>query len=313
MSQAASSDNRKEIHTYHMYDNKRGEDHFFIRRYLLKEGQGTPYHRHEYLQINYICKGSGRHSISQGEFDICKGDIFVIPPNVPHAISSPIQGEIEIIEFEFLPTFINESFSDFKDVKSFLDFAYIEPFLVVENQVKPRLNLTGEVQSEVERILWEGLQEFEEKKQGFELLIKSLLLKLLVIVGRAFTAHLNEEGTSVIYRRYREDIFGALRYIDEHYNEKLSVPDVAQLFALSPSYFRYLFKSITMQTFVEYLNNIRVIKACELLCTTGKRVLDISLDTGFNNIKHFNEVFKQATGLTPLQYRRQNQKAAPDS
>lgn len=308
-----SNDSRKEIRTYHMRDNKRGERYFFIRRYLLKKGQGTPYHRHEYLQINYICKGSGRHSISQGEFDICKGDIFVIPPNVPHAISSTTNGELEIFEFEFLPTFINESFSDFKDVKSFLDFAYIEPFLVVENQVKPRLNLTGEIQNEVERILWEGLQEFEGRKQGFELLIKSLLLKLLVIVGRAFTAHLNDEDSSVLYKRYREDIFNALRYIDEHYNEKLSVPEVAQLFALSPSYFRYLFKSITMQTFVEYLNNIRIIKACELLCTTGKKVLEISLDTGFNNIKHFNEVFKQATGLTPLQYRRQNQKSNSDS
>ncbi len=309
MEQIKKQIKEEEIQTYYMADNKQGEKYFFLRRYLLENGKGTPYHRHEYLQINYICKGSGRHSISQGEFSICKGDIFVIPPNVPHAISSPIHGEIEIFEFEFLPTFINENFGDFKDVKSFLDFAYIEPFLVVENKVRPRLNLTGEVQNEVEKILWEGLKEFEEKKQGFELLIKSLLLKLLVIVGRAFTEDLNDRDTTGIYRRYRDDIFNALRYIEEHYNEKLSVPEVAQLFALSPSYFRYLFKSITMQTFVEYLNNIRILKACELLCRTDRKVLDISLDTGFNNIKHFNEVFKNATGLTPLQYRKQNKKA----
>ena len=298
---------RNEIPVYRMKDNPNGEEPFFIRRYVLEEGQGTPYHCHEYLQINYICKGLGRHFIHQGEFDISKGDIFVIPPEVPHAISANDSGKVEIFEFEFLPTFINESFGDFTKVTSFLDFAYIEPFLVVENKVKPRLNLTGEVQHEVEQLLWEGLREFESRQQGFELLIKSLLLKLLVIVGRAFTADLNDKDSSVMYRRYHEEIFNALQYIKEHYNENLSVPEVAQLFALSPSYFRYLFKSITMQNFVEYLNNIRIVKACELLCTTDKRVLDISADTGFNNVKHFNEVFRRSTGLTPLQYRRHNQ------
>ena len=306
MNQSISQES-KEIPVYRMKDNPNGEEPFFIRRYVLEKGQGTPYHSHEYLQINYIRKGLGRHFIHQGGFDISKGDIFVIPPEVPHAISANGDSGVEIFEFEFLPRFINESFGDFTRVNSFLDFAYIEPFLVVENKVKPRLNLTGEVQNEVEQLLWEGLREFEGRKQGFELLLKSLLLKLLVIVGRAFTADLNDKDSSFVYRRYHEEIFNALEYIKEHYNENLSVPEVAQLFALSPSYFRYLFKSITMQNFVEYLNNIRIVKACELLCTTNKRVLDISSDTGFNNIKHFNEVFRSTTGLTPLQYRKHNQ------
>lgn len=306
MNNPISEMNTPEIHYFRMYENQQGELPFFIRRYIMKNGTKVDYHCHEYLQINYVIRGTGHHLVNNGAFQICKGDIFVIPPDVPHALSAENGNDVELIEFEFLPTFINESFEDFRNIESFLDFAYIEPFLVAENKVKPRLNLAGKLQTEVEQLLLEALMEFEKKASGFELMVKSLLLKLLVIVGRTFTENLASKETSIVYHRHREDIFHALDYMKEHYNENLNVTEVARRFALSPSYFRFLFKNITMNTFVEYLNNIRIVKACELLCTTDLRVLDISLETGFNNLKHFNEVFRQITGFTPLQYRKHN-------
>ena len=307
MAESTEKRGSQEMRYYRMHENQHGEFPFFIRKYTLNCGEDTSYHCHEFLQINYVSRGTGQHGIREGKFKICKGDIFVIPPSVPHAIAADVGEDVELYEFEFLPTFINESFGTFQNVDSFLDFAYIEPFLVAENKVKPRLNLSGELQAEVEKILWEALKEFEQRPNGFELMVKSLLLKLLVLVGRAFTVDLNDQEEIAVYHRHREDIYGALRYIEEHYHEDLNASEIAKRFALSPSYFRYLFKSITMKTFVEYLNNIRIMKACELLCSSDQKVLDIGLDTGFHNIKHFNEVFRQITGMTPLQYRKHNQ------
>lgn len=295
----------KEIPLYKMVDNHHGNLPFYIRKYSMKDN-ATPLHRHEYMQINYVYRGSGKHFINNFAFDIIKGDIFVIPPYVPHSIHACNDTDMGIYEFEFEPGFINQSFRSIENAEPFLDFAYIEPFLVSETHIKPRLNLTGRAQLDVEAILNEALEEYEEKGSGYILLVKSLLLKLLVMVGRAFTKNLNDSEPQPMFGHQRNAILGAVKYINENYMEELSADEVAHQFMLSPSYFRYLFKSITSRTFTEHIHNIRISRAMEMLKTTDMRVLDISCDIGFNNVNHFNKVFRQQTGVTPLQYRKGN-------
>lgn len=297
------SEQYKDIPLLKIEDNRNGLP-FFIQRYSLQQDHSSIFHRHEYIQVNYVFRGKGKHRISDHEFDIIKGDIFVIPPYVPHRIDSIPEGEIEIFEFEFTPGFVNQGFDTVENAGSFLDFAYIEPFLVSENQVKPRLNLAGKIQTEVEGILSEAFMEYKERNPGFMLLVKSLLLKLLVLVGREFTKGLEGSESFDVFNRYRGAILGAIKYINEYSGKDLNVDEVSRRFILSPSYFRYLFKNITSKTFTEFLNGVRIAKSLELLRTTDKKVLDISLETGFNNINHFNRVFRQHTGVTPLEYRK---------
>jgi len=293
----------KKILLYKMADNHHGNLPFYVRKYSMK-GIATPFHRHEYMQVNYVYRGNGKHFINNFDFDIIKGDIFVIPPYVPHSICGCPDTDIDIYEFEFEPGFINQSFSSIENAEPFLDFAYIEPFLVSETHIKPRLNLTGRTQMDVEDILNDALEEYEKKESGYILLVKSLLLKLLVIVGRAFTKNLNDSDPQPMFGNQRNAILGAVNYVNEHYMDELSGDEVAREFMLSPSYFRYLFKSITSKTFTEHVHNIRISKAMEMLRTTDMRVLDISCEIGFNNVNHFNKVFRQQTGVTPLQYRK---------
>lgn len=276
---------------------------FFITKYSLKR-LPLDLHRHEYMQINYVYQGNIKHIINDHEFEVIKGDIFVIPPYVPHGLTPSDSQEAEIIEFEFLPEFVNQNFGTIQDIKSFFDFAYLEPFLVTDSQVKPRLNLSGKIQMEVENILHEALKEYDERKSGFELLIRSLLLKLLVLVGREFQNELKKNETDVLYSRHREAIYKTLEYIDKNYYIPLKIEDVSKVAMFSQSYFSYLFKSITSKTFIEYLNQLRILKAMELLKTTDKRVLDICYEVGYNNVNNFNRLFRQQTGTSPLVYRK---------
>lgn len=292
----------KDIPILRMVDNNHGNLPFYIRKYSLREELHP--HRHEYMQINYIRQGRGKHLIAKHEFNIIKGDIFVIPPYIPHCIAVSEESQLEIYEFEFEPEFINQNFQEINQVESFFDFAYIEPFLVAENYVRPRLNLVGKQQIEVENILDEVYGEFIGRTPGFMLLVKSLLLKLLVVVGREFTKDLEGSEAGSIFDRHRDAIFGSIKYIDENYMEDLNIENVARRFMLSRSYYSYLFKSITSKTFIEYLTNIRLSKAMELLRNTDKRVVDICYETGFNNVNHFNRLFKQQTGLSPLEFRK---------
>ena len=293
-----------DVPLYKMVYNNHGDLPFFITRYTTGSTI-TELHRHEYMQINYVIRGKAEHVLNMNHFEIVKGDIFVIPPYIPHDIVPSEDSSAEIFEFEFTPSFINQDFKNMQNAESFLDFAYIEPFLVSENLVKPRLNLLSSIQIEVEYILNEALIEFNGKKPGYILMVKSLLLKLLVIIGREFTAFLEDAETQLIYDRHREAIFNAVKHIDTHYAEDLRIEEVSKISALSQSYFSYLFKSITSKTFIEYVNDLRVVKSLELLRNTDKKVIDISFDVGFNNVNHFNRVFKRQMGIAPLSYRKQ--------
>ena len=296
----------KQVPMFKMADNKPGGYPFFLAKYVMTN-KTTSLHRHEFLQINYVNMGKGIHVVNNHEFDIVKGDIFVIPPYVPHEIKAREGDSAEIFEFEFEPKFINEQFNSFEQAESFMDFAYIEPFLVSENLVRPRFNVVGKMQVEVEGILNDALDEYTQRRPGYVLMIKSLLLKLLVLVGREFTSDLQHSETRKIYDNHRDTILRALTFIEAHYSEELSIEKVSKKFLLSSSYFSYLFKSITSKTFTEYVNGIRIAKASEMLIRSDKKVLSICHEVGFRSINHFNRMFRQIVGVSPTEYMRNNQ------
>jgi len=285
-----------------MSDNPDGDLNFYITKYNTSV-RTTPKHMHEFMQINYIYKGRAMHVVNGQKCEVVKGDIFVIPPQVVHYIE-PCDDDAEVVEFEFTPSFINQNFDDIKNAEAFLDFAYIAPFLVDESLVKPKFNLIGPIQTEVESILSEALKEYADRRPGFALMVRSLLLKLLVIVGREFTSYVDNSKSRPLYEKHRGLILGSLEYIEQNFDKDLSIELVAKEFTLSQSYFSFLFKSITSKTFTEYLNGIRIAKAQEMLKTSDKRVIDICFEAGFRNVNHFNRIFKQITGVSPVTYRK---------
>jgi AraC-like DNA-binding protein/mannose-6-phosphate isomerase-like protein (cupin superfamily) len=262
-------------------------------------------HRHEFVQIIYVLKGKLKHVLNDNVFDVYKGDIFVIPPFVPHYFIDEYEKGFEIIEFEFVPEFIHEKFSSNVRDNSFMDFAYLEPFLVAEQELKPRLNITGSLQLEVEKILEEVIKEYENRESDFELLVKAQLLKLLVLVGREFKKNIEGSESQGIFDRHRDALYNAINFVNEHLAEDISLDDVAKVAMLSSSYFRYLFKQMTEKTFVEYLNHLRINKAVELLKNEpAMKVIEVCYKVGYNNVNHFNRIFRQVTGLSPSAYRK---------
>ncbi|HPQ46999.1 MAG TPA: AraC family transcriptional regulator [Clostridia bacterium] len=282
-----------------MADNNNGLP-FFIGK--VRE-LNTTIHRHEFIQIIYVSKGSAGHVLNNNQFTIYKGDIFVMPPYVPHYF---IPGEdTEIFEFEFEPEFLNEKFSSSYDDISFSDFAYLEPFLVTENKVRPRLNLDGAIQRTVESIFNDILLEYEQREKDFELAIKALTLQLLVTVSRRYEFSESESEDNGIFLRHRESLMRVIDYINENYSRGITLDEIVRVSLLSKSYFGYLFKQMTHKTFTEYLNGVRISKAVELLRTQPDlKVIDVCFMTGFNNVNHFNRSFRAETGCTPLQARR---------
>lgn len=94
-----------------------------------------------------------------------------------------------------------------------------------------------------------------------------------------------------------------LKYIHDHYNEDLSITEIATISNFNPKYFSTLFKKKTGVTFVDYLANIRIEQAKKLLTETDLKVSNISTMVGYNYNSYFSKIFKNITGLLPNEYR----------
>lgn len=95
----------------------------------------------------------------------------------------------------------------------------------------------------------------------------------------------------------------AIEYIHHNYCSSISLNDMASLCEISSSYFSKLFKKVTKQNLVRYINSIRVKQAEHLLLTTTKSINTIAIDLGFEDCGYFIKVFKKETGVTPNAFR----------
>lgn len=113
-----------------------------------------------------------------------------------------------------------------------------------------------------------------------------------------------EKNSSLNTQRYRKIIEDMKKYIEDNYsNPNLSLESVANIVDLSSGYLGKLFKNITSLSFNDYLNNLRLEKAKELLCTTSEPASKICEKVGIYNITYFSTLFKKTYGITPSQFR----------
>lgn len=101
-----------------------------------------------------------------------------------------------------------------------------------------------------------------------------------------------------------------LSFIETNYASHLTLQDIAFKFAINYSYLSQLFTKILKKSFAEYLTNIRLTHACELLSNTDTRITTIAESVGFNDYHYFCNLFKRYYSMTPMQYRNTSRKEA---
>ena len=95
-----------------------------------------------------------------------------------------------------------------------------------------------------------------------------------------------------------------LEYLENHYNETVTLSDVARMVYLSPAYVSTLISSETGKTFIDILNGIRVRKAIELIKNSNQKYYLIAEQVGFKEPQYFSIVFKKYTGMSPSEYKQ---------
>jgi AraC-like DNA-binding protein len=93
-------------------------------------------------------------------------------------------------------------------------------------------------------------------------------------------------------------------YLMKNYREEINLEKIAETVNMAEGSLCRFFKQNMGTTIFEYLNKIKVEFACKLLMNMDLNIVDVCLDSGFNNLSHFNKQFRKTTGVTPTEYRK---------
>lgn len=120
---------------------------------------------------------------------------------------------------------------------------------------------------------------------------------------KTYSRRLKDYSSNELY------IATALGYINEHLDEDLSLTSVARHIFISPCYLCKIFKPLTGQTFVSYVNGQRINLAKKLLLSTDQKIDDIAAACGFHTASYFSTLFRKHNGMSPASFRSQGRKS----
>ena len=271
---------------------------FPFKIYTVDEPIRQMLHVHDYIQIWFVRHGICTHWMNGHAYELTTGSIFVLPPGISHYMECE-NPETSLVGMEFTEAFIRS------DVEGspFWDTGYLEPFIVSLDQVKPRFPLEGAAVKTMESLFDELLWEFRTQEPGYQLFIRADVLKVLAIISRQYGRSLDAEKLQYL-ERYKDSVARAIAYINENFQKKIYLEEVARIAMMSATSFSCVFKEATGRTFTEQLNFLRVRRAKELLKDPSRTVRAIAYEVGFQDIAYFDRVFKREVGVTPRVYRQ---------
>ena len=144
---------------------------------------------------------------------------------------------------------------------------------------------------------------YSEKEFGYQLEIKGLLtLTFFTLYKFGYI----KEITEVIQEKHkrRDTIQKVLLYINDNYSSKLDIATLAKIANYSDYHFLRFFKSITGKTVTQYINSLRLEKACQLLDSSNLSISEISYSVGFSDTSYFIKVFKKHYLVSPSKFKK---------
>lgn len=274
---------------------------FFIEMVDRTTGYDMPtFHIHHKYEIYYEIEGTRRYFIEDAAYIVNAGSVVLIGENQIHKTGSVGDGPSSRIVVNFSNEYLQEVTAAFPDVDLF-------SFLSEEHN-HLLSNITVKQQNQIHMLLQEmlRLQEMEDTPDNAAL-CRMLLASLLLLLKEMCRTQQEQGGESGRVTNRIVDQIQA--YIAEHYAERLTLTGIASQFYISPYYLSRLFKKSINLSLIEYINGVRIKAAQSLIEKTNDSISDVAEKTGFMTTAHFRRVFKDATGLSPQQYRQYYKRA----
>lgn len=244
------------------------------------------FHAHDFLELYYFLDGSVTYYIEDQVYDLCPGDLLIIPAGKMHRpVIANEHAAYERMVLWITPQYLQSIDSPAGDLQKNLqkvgEHGYCVPF---------RGDETVFVTALLKKLLY--MQKSDTDPKFCAGAVELYLWTIFRSYGVIDTTHRNE--TQVIPQ--------VIRYITEHFSEPLTLEDIAAEFFVSKSYLNRHFKAYTNSTVYAYIMALRLTHARRML-REGIPAVEAGRECGFSDYSTFYKAFKTQTGLSPQQFK----------
>lgn len=276
---------------------------FWIQQNLHDVRDMPDFHTHKFVELIYIADGRATHLFQDICYEIQAGDIFIINPGERHGYSLKEDQRIVLFNCLFEPDFIPHSLLNRLHITDSLDFFYVQPFLNGHSRFHHKLNLRGEAADRTRTILEELLQELNRRQPGYQAIIQLKMTNLFILLSRFY----KNRNHNADHRSPQELLVRRVcGYVERHYNQKITLPDISALFQIGVRQLNRLFNQYTGSSVIEYVHRIRIKHAKRLLTDTDEKVNVVAELVGYGDPAFFNKLFVREAGRSPGKYREEN-------
>jgi AraC family L-rhamnose operon transcriptional activator RhaR len=251
-------------------------------------------HAHSFVEFCYAFAGKGQFNIREKQIPIQKGDLFLAVPGAAHEIVSSRPSPLGIYFWAF--TLLHDPPAHTNGVESAID-ALLEPLGTAKEYVaRPPadMGVTLELLT----------QEITRKSAGYTQAIHGLATKLILEGCRAFAGPTPAEQIASNERGAKAVAQTAARYLRDNFARPISVRDVAAQVHLSERHLARLFLQETGSSILDYLTNLRVETAAQLLLDEKFSIKQVARAVGYPDPHYFTTLFGKRMGMTPGLFRQ---------
>jgi AraC-like DNA-binding protein len=271
------------------------------RNSILYRQHGFPHplvqwHYHKEYELHLITHSSGKVFIGDYIGNFRPNNLILTGPNLPHNWITQTEDNEVFPERDRVVVFTDDW------IKSARDFI---PEMTLLDELLDRSRFGIEFLNPatikmVKEIMFEIANEQDALKR------LSCFLKAMGILANTTDYQIlsSENYLTLNSENYQYRINKAIKYIIENYQLEIKLEEVSEHLQMEPTYFSRFFKRATGRRFVEFVNSLRVARACDLLAHGNMPITDICFDVGFMNISNFNRHFQALKEITPSEYRK---------
>lgn len=255
-----------------------------------------PWHYHSELELTFIMSGKGVRYVGNSIENFYHEELVLLGSNLPHTWNTATDQEQPVTA---IVIYLKEEFFDKSWMQS-IEFESIRNLAASMNKgIKVDNGVAGEL-----------------KQKFFDLLNASPFDKLMILLqilhdlahNTAFRFLCEQEFTGDLNDTDKTRINTVYNYIQVHYQEQVSLADIASKLNMTEEYFSRYFSKTMKKPFFEFLNEYKINRACKLLIETDKQISEICYASGFESIPFFYRQFKKFKDCQPKTYRMNYQK-----
>lgn len=276
--------------------HRTGNSPFSLHHTIVEPGEPSALylHCHPEAEFFYLKEGEIMFRAEQQCYHLHSGDSIFLPPNLIHKAER--DGDLSATCEHYALVFSTHLLTDYAPIDQFGFFASLKG-----NPMNCLCPLYANDPRHA-RLLTSLSAVFAHLEQPPETFCLTLTGTLLICWQELYNLYFSDIGNaSPDYESL--ELQKSLDYMMEHYSESLSLQDLAKHAGFSEGYYCHSFKRFIGCPPFKYLMRIRIVKSCELLTQTDKKIIEIASLCGFNNVSYFNRTFRKIMNTTPSAYR----------